>query len=152
MTGDQAATILQMMTTLIETEAAATRKVLKAITDRHYKPDAKSRTAWELATHLAMSDVWFADSILNGAFVWTGEPAVPTEMTDPAAVARWHEKHLNDRLAKLRAMTPQQLLKEVDFFGTKGPAVGWMGLMNNHSVHHRGQLADRKSTRLNSSH
>jgi uncharacterized damage-inducible protein DinB len=62
-------------------------------------------------------------------------------MTDPAAVAAWHETHLNDRLTKLRAMSPEHLLRTVDFFGNKAPAVNWLGMMNNHAVHHRGQLA-----------
>jgi uncharacterized damage-inducible protein DinB len=62
-------------------------------------------------------------------------------MTDPAAVASWHEKHMSDRLAKLRAMTPEQLLRPVDFFGQAGPAVTWLTAMNNHMIHHRGQLA-----------
>jgi uncharacterized damage-inducible protein DinB len=141
MTGDQAAAVRDVLTGTIEHEAAGTRKVINNITKRDYKPDPKSRSAWELATHLAMSDIWFADSIMNGAFAWAGEPAVPAEMTDPAAVSRWHETHLSDRLRKLRAMTPDQLLRPVDFFGTTQPAVGWLALMNNHAVHHRGQLA-----------
>ena len=141
MTPEQAAVILKVMTGLIEGEAGATRKVVSAITNPDYKPDPKSRSAGELAKHLVMADVWFADSIADGAFVWTGEPASPPEMTDPAAIATWHEKHLAERLAKLRSMTSEQLLREVDFFGTKAPAVTWLGLMNNHSVHHRGQLA-----------
>jgi uncharacterized damage-inducible protein DinB len=141
MTADQATAVMNMMTGLIESEAPATRKVIRAITKGDYKPDEKSRTAWEIATHVAMADIWFADSILNGAFAWSGEPAVPAEMTDPAAVAGWHERHLGDRLTKLRAMTPEHLLRPVDFFGTKAPAVNWLGLMNNHAVHHRGQLA-----------
>ena len=77
MTADQATAVREMMTGLIEREAAGTRKVVQAITNRDYKPDAKSRTAWEIATHLTLGDIWFADSILNGAFEWTGEPAVP---------------------------------------------------------------------------
>ena len=143
MTADQAAAIVQLLTGTIEQESVATRKVIAAVpnSNRHHKPDPKSRSAWELATHLAMSDVWFADSILAGKFVWTGEPATPHEMTDPAAVAKWHEKHLGDRLAKLRAMTPEQMLKPVEFFGTTSPAAAWLVMMNNHSVHHRGQLA-----------
>jgi uncharacterized damage-inducible protein DinB len=88
-----------------------------------------------------MADIWFADSILNGAFAWTGEPKVPAEMTDPTAVAAWHETHLADRLTKLRAMSAEHLLRPVDFFGNKAPAVIWLGMMNNHAVHHRGQLA-----------
>ena len=69
--------------------------------NRNYKPDAKSRTAWELATHLAHADIWFMDSVLKGAFVW-----------NPDAV-----KHFN------------------------WPAVRYIGFANNHSMHHRGQLA-----------
>ena len=141
MTADQARAILNTLTGTIEREAVGTRKVLNAITNRDYKPDPKSRTAWELATHLAMSEIWFADSIAGGAFIWAGEPAVSAEMTDPAAVARWHEAQLNARLAKLRALTDGELLREIDFFGQKGPAVGWLPMMNNHTVHHRGQLA-----------
>ena len=141
MNADQATNLRDVLTGVIEREAVGTRKIVNAATTRDYKPDPKSRTAWELATHLAMSDAWFAQSIVGGAFAWTGEPAVPAEMTDFAAVARWHEQHLGKGLAALRALTPQDLLREVDFFGQKAPAVIWLTLMNNHAVHHRGQLA-----------
>lgn len=140
MNAEQAQMLLQLMTQTIEQEAVGTRKVVKAVTNGSYKPDAKSRTALELAAHLALSDVWFADSIMNGKFEWTGEPASPAEMSNAAGVAAWHEKHLGDRLAKLRAMKPDQLTREVDFFGTKAPAVNWLVMMNNHAVHHRGEL------------
>lgn len=141
MTADQARAVLDMLTGIIEREAVGTRKVIGAISNLDYKPDPKSRTAGQLATHLAMSDVWFADSIRNGAFVWAGEPAVPAEMKDQAGICAWHERELGDRLAKLRAMSNDDLLRVVDFFGQKAPAVMWLGIMNNHAVHHRGQLA-----------
>ena len=141
MTEEQASAFLTVMTGLIEREAGSTRKVVAAITDLDYKPDPKSRTAGELAKHLVMADVWFADSIAEGAFVWKGEPAALPELTDPAAIASWHEKQLGERLAKLRSMTPEQLVRDVEFFGMKAPAVTWLGMMNNHAVHHRGQLA-----------
>ena len=143
MNADQATAIVQLLTGTIENEAKSTRKVLAAVPtgNRDYKPDPKSRSAWDLAVHLAMSDIWFADSILNGKFEWTGEPPTPPEMTDPAAVAKWHETHLADRLAKLRALSPDAMLRNVEFFGTKGPACTWLAMMNNHSIHHRGQLA-----------
>jgi uncharacterized damage-inducible protein DinB len=88
-----------------------------------------------------MSDIWFADCVLNADFAWTGDPPNPPEFTDPAAVAKYHEKHLAAKLAQLRAMTDAQLLKEADFFGTKGPVVGFLVAFNNHQIHHRGQLA-----------
>jgi uncharacterized damage-inducible protein DinB len=141
MNAEQAQALRDTLVGSIEQEAVGTRKVIGAITNRDYKPDAKSRTAWELATHMAMSDVWFADSILSGAFVWAGEPPVPAEMTDPAAIARWHETHLANRVGRLRAMSPDHLLRPVEAFGHKAPAVTWLVMMNNHAVHHRGQLA-----------
>ena len=142
MTADQARVLRDWMVGIIETEAKGTRRVVAAIPNdkRHHKHDPKSRTAWELATHLVISDIWFADSIASGAFVWACEPSTPPEMTDPDAVAKWHEKHLDERLVRLRAMSDDELLRDVDFFGTKAPAVMWLGIMNNHSVHHRGQL------------
>jgi uncharacterized damage-inducible protein DinB len=143
MNAEQARALVEVLTNTIEQESAATCKVLAAVPNenRDYKPDAKSRSAWELATHLATGDMWFADGILGGKFEWTGEPATPAEMTDPKAVSTWYAKQLGDRLAKLRAMTSEQMLKPVDFFGTTAPAVVWLTLMNNHTIHHRGQLA-----------
>jgi len=143
MNAEQARAIQAALTGSIENESVTTRKVIAAVPagNRDYKPDPKSRTAWEIATHIATSDMWFADCILNGKFEWSGEPPMPKEFTDPAGVARWHETHFAEKLAKIRAMTPEQLLKEVDFFGMKGPAVTYLVAFNNHQIHHRGQLA-----------
>jgi len=142
MNAEQASAIVELLTRTIESEGGATRKVIGAVPtgNRDYKPDPKSRSAWDIAVHIAMSDVWFADSILGGKFEWTGEPATPAEMIDPAAVARWHEKQMADRLAKLRMMSPDDMLRNVEFFGMKGPACTWLTMMNNHTIHHRGQL------------
>src|SRR5688500_8614883 len=137
MNAEQAAAIVQLLAATIEREAGGTRKVLSAVpnANRDYKPDPKSRSAWDLAVHIATSDIWFADSILAGKFEWTGEPPTPAEMTDPSAVANWHGTHLADRLAKLRAMSPEHMVREVEFFGMKGPACTWLVMMNNHAVH-----------------
>jgi uncharacterized damage-inducible protein DinB len=143
MTADQATAVRDVLVGSIEQESVAERKVIAAIPNdnRDYKPDSKSRSAWDVAVHMAMADMWFADSILNGRFDRSGEPTTPPEMTNPTAVAAWHERHLMDRLAKLRAMTPDALLRPVDFFGRTAPAVVWLSAMNNHMIHHRGQLA-----------
>jgi len=143
MNAETANAILHAMVGSLESESKTTRKVIAAVpnNNRDYKPDPKSRSAGEVATHIATSDVWFADCILKGEFAWTGEPPTPAEFTDPGAVAKWHETQLADRFAKLRALKPEQLTKETDFFGMKGPNVGWMVAFNNHHIHHRGQLA-----------
>ena len=143
MNAEQAKALVAAITGSLESESVTTRKVIAAVPagNRDYKPDPKSRSAWEIATHIATSDIWFADGILNGKFEWAGEPPLPAEFTDPAAVAKWHEKQLAGRLAKIRAMAPEQLLREADFFGTKGPVVTFLVAFNNHHIHHRGQLA-----------
>ena|SRR5688500_3416489 len=63
------------MAALRDGEFPATSQVLAAVKDdnRAYRPDARSRSAWELAVHLATADVWFADSIANGKFEWDPE-------------------------------------------------------------------------------
>ena len=39
-------------------------------------------------------------------------------------------------------MPPEDLTRIVDFFGiVQWPAVKFLGLANNHGIHHRGQLA-----------
>ena len=70
MNQEQAKFLAEFFATALEQECGTTAKVLAAVRDdnRDYKPDAKSRTAWDLATHLATGDIWFLDSICDGAF------------------------------------------------------------------------------------
>ena len=69
MNPEQAKFLTEYFATMLENESKTTAKVIAAVPDdkRDYKPDDKSRTAWDLATHLALGDVWFLDSIVNGA-------------------------------------------------------------------------------------
>ena len=80
MNADQARMLMEYMTKLWEGEYPATCKVLAAVPDgnRDYKPDDKSRTAWDLTVHLAAGDLWFLDSIRSGSFAWSpdGEKSV----------------------------------------------------------------------------
>src|SRR5689334_22333769 len=72
MNADQAKFLVEHYTRLMASEHTATLKVLAAVKDdnRDYRPDDRSRTAWQLATHLATADIWFLDSIINGKFAW----------------------------------------------------------------------------------
>ena len=71
----QAQFLAQCLCKLWEGEFPATCKVLAAVPDdkRSYRPDEKSRTAWELATHIATGDIWFINSVLAGSFVFDAE-------------------------------------------------------------------------------
>ena len=131
---------------LWEGEFPATCKVLAAVPDgkRDYRPDDKSRSAWELATHLATADIWFMESILAGSFNYDPVAAKKAESNFSKVddIVAFYKKAFPETLAKVRAMPAAKLAEPVDFFGMmKMPNATYLGFANNHSMHHRGQLA-----------
>jgi uncharacterized damage-inducible protein DinB len=146
MTSEHAKAAADMMTTVWEGEFPATCNVLAAVKDdtRTYKPDPKSRSAWDLATHLATTDIWFMDSILNGKFEWDQAAVAKLEssFTSVADLVAFYKKTFPEKLKALRALPGDRLASNLDCFGNfNWPAVQYIGFANNHSVHHRGQLA-----------
>jgi uncharacterized damage-inducible protein DinB len=146
MNAEQATFLTNYLTGLIERESAATAKVLAAVPDegKNYKPDDKSRSAWELATHLATADVWFLQSIIDGGFQWNPDAAkqAQAQFKTVADVVAFYQREVPARLATLRSLSGDTLSRNVDFFGMmQQPAAWFLGMANNHSAHHRGQLA-----------
>ena len=137
MTNEQAVFLADQYVSLMTGEVKTTLKVLGAVTEegRSYRPDEKSRTAWELATHVAQSDVWFLDGVINGRFGSDGDAAEAQRagFGSIADVVRFYEREVPARLERVRAMSPEDLLRIVDFFGVvQWPAVKFLGLANNH--------------------
>ena len=146
MNADQAKAAADAMAALWEGEFAATASVLAAVKDdtRDYKPDPKSRTAWELATHLATADIWFIDSIAAGKFEFDPEraKAAIAGFASVADVVAFYRQSFPEKLAALRGLSAEQMAETISFFDVmKKPRAQWIGFANNHSVHHRGQLA-----------
>jgi uncharacterized damage-inducible protein DinB len=146
MTAEGAKAAAEVLCNGWQAEMAATAQVLAAVKDdtRDYKPDPKSRTAWELATHLATADVWFIDSIVAGTFVFDREAAQRAEaqFTDAKSIADFYNQTLPARLDGLRALPGESLAETISFFGMmQMPRVQFIAMANNHSIHHRGQLA-----------
>ena len=146
MNAEQARAAAEAMAALWQGEFTATTQVLEAVKDdtRDYKPDPKSRTAWELATHLATADIWFIDSIRQGKFEWDPEAAKKAEsqFTKVSDIVEFYKKSFPEKLAALRAMPADTQAEVLDFFGVmQMPRAQWIGFANNHSIHHRGQLA-----------
>ena len=146
MENSQAQFLANSLCKLWEGEFPATCKVIAAVPDekRSYQPDGKSRTAWQLATHIATSDLWFINSILAGSFHF--DPAVAKQRESQFAkvseIVDFYQKEFPAALNSVRAMAAEKLVAPVDFFGLmKMPNVTYLGFANNHSVHHRGQLA-----------
>jgi len=137
-----AAGLREIMLQGLARELETTKKVLAAIPDdkRNYRPDPKSRTAWELAWHLASSDVQMTDEVADHKFQM--EPRFKEEPKNVAALVAWYETQFDRAIARVRAMTPEQLCTPVDFYGAFNmPVVFYLSFVNNHSIHHRGQLA-----------
>ena len=139
MTPDQAKAIAASVGQQLQYEWMTTYKVLKAIPEakRDYKPEDNSRSAWELATHLAGADVWFLDSILAGEFNPPSAPPAPSV----EALADWYKNAFPERLEKVLALEGARLTQIINFYGMKMPAVQYMVFTLTHMVHHRGQLS-----------
>jgi uncharacterized damage-inducible protein DinB len=130
-----------MMLDGIAREAEVTRKVIAAVPDAasSYKPDPCARSAKELAWHIANSDIQFLDGIADLKFNMENPEHKPETS---AEVAAWYDQNMKRGMARIAAMTPEQLLTPINFFGVFNlPAVLYLGFLNNHSIHHRGELA-----------
>jgi uncharacterized damage-inducible protein DinB len=141
-----ARSVADAMAALWENELPGTIRVLSAVQDdqRDYRPDPRSRSAWQLVTHIATADVWFMDSIAKGAFQFDPEKVKQAEaaFAGVSDVVEFYGTAAAAGLARLRSLSDQQLAEDVDFFGMmRMPRAAWIGYANNHSVHHRGQLS-----------
>jgi uncharacterized damage-inducible protein DinB len=132
-----------MMLMGITRESEATKRTLAAVPDdrRDYKPDPNARSAWELAWHIANTDVQFLDGIADLKFNME-TPAEEDKPRTSAELVAWYDKNLNRAASRVRAMTAEQLVTPINFFGVFNlPAAFYLGFLNNHSIHHRGQLS-----------
>jgi uncharacterized damage-inducible protein DinB len=143
-TTEFATSLRDLMLQGLAEEMATTAKVIAAIPDgkRDYKPDPKARTAWELAWHIAAEDVIFVEQIVEGKFAFP-DPRYDNQQPKTATeLAAWYRTNFSRALDKVRALTPPQLAAPLDFFGMMSlPRVQFLGLVSNHSIHHRGQLS-----------
>jgi uncharacterized damage-inducible protein DinB len=138
----EAKSIATMLLGGLEREYPTTLKVLSALPDDQldFKLGDKGRTARELAWHLVASEAWFVKGIASGEFS-NEEVPMPPEATKADIVA-FYEKEIPTGLDRIKALSGEQLANEVNMFGVMNmPNVMYLTFLNNHSVHHRGQLS-----------
>lgn len=124
-------------------EAAATRKVLSRIPEGStYRPDAKSRTAREIAWVIVREEIILTDGLEKGVMEWVEVPA-PATMKE---VLDTYDRHHKNSAARFQAIEPARWEKKVPFmFGGQevmnetGYENAWSFLMD--IIHHRGQLS-----------
>jgi uncharacterized damage-inducible protein DinB len=140
MNPEQATFTAQLFVQGLEREYATTKRVLAAVPEdkKDYRPDANARTAFSLASHIASSEVWFLNGIVKGEFVREGDK----KFGSVAEIVAYYDKEFPAALAKVKALPPDKLAKVIPAFGMFNlPAAAYLAFVNNHSIHHRGQLA-----------
>jgi uncharacterized damage-inducible protein DinB len=144
MTADQATFLLQALYLgTLKTESRTTKKILEAVpADKaDYRPDPISKSAIELARHIAAADNRFVECVINGVFD-TSPSMIPENVKTPAEIAAWYEQRYAKNFEALTKLTSEQLLKLVDFRGMmQRPAVTFLMMGLHHTIHHRGQLS-----------
>ena len=144
MKAEDAETIAQFLVATFESELPATHAVMAAVpVDRcDYRPDATSKTALALARHIALEDEWLLEAVADGKFGPGKDESDACGLMTPADAVAYHKKAVAAQLARVRALSGEELLRTVDRFGAfQMPAVQFLSLALRHTVHHRGQLS-----------
>lgn len=141
MTSQQAVELKEFLLPQLNQETKITERVLAAVPDDQagYKPHDTCMSGRDLAQHLAFSDVWFFQSVLNGEF---GKPDDAEALTlKPSEITALYREKIPALLEQLRALSGDHLARQVKFYVFDFPLVTYLQFAQKHAVHHRGQLS-----------
>jgi len=127
----------------LKNEHRITRSIIEAIPPDKggYRPDGISKSALDLAWHIASTEMRFMDAVLAGKFDFSPMP-LPESIKNSEDLTAWYTDNFESHFEKIAKLSNEQLLKIVDFRGIfQLPAVMYLGFVLHHSVHHRGQLS-----------
>lgn len=144
MSAAEAKTIADFLIADFEGEMQTTMRVMAAVPDSHldYRPDSVSKTGPGLLRHLALEDEWLLNCIASGAFTPPPDDSDSCGIMNPADAVARYEEWVPAAVARLRAMSGENLTSIQDFLGMfQAPALNFLSLAFKHSVHHRGQLS-----------
>jgi uncharacterized damage-inducible protein DinB len=142
MRSDEAKFLLRFLLPQLRSEQLITKKILSSVPPDKgdYKPHTKSMSAFKLAWHLAVTEIWFLDAVIHRCF---GETApMPPAVKTGGDTAHWYDESFSQRMPLLEALSGEELASPVDYIGLRNdPAVCYLNIAIRHSVHHRGQLS-----------
>lgn len=134
--------LLDFLLPQLQSEQLVTERILASVPldGENDRPGDRSMTAFELARHIAICELWFLDAIIHGEFQEAQTP--PPSVTTCEAVAGWFAENAGSRIPRLEKLTAAELVKEIDYIGLRNdPAVAYLNIAIRHTVHHRGQLS-----------
>jgi uncharacterized damage-inducible protein DinB len=144
LTAEQATVLLNAMALpSLKAEHPVTKRVIAAIPDEKvdYRPDGIVKSAIDLAWHIVTAENRFLEAVATGAFNLTPVPR-PDGIRTATDVNAWYTPRWEENVERLRHVSAEQLITRIDFRGLfKFPAVVYLQIGLNHTVHHRGQLS-----------
>jgi uncharacterized damage-inducible protein DinB len=142
LTADQASVLLNAGSLpALNMEHPVTKRVIAAIPhDRvDYRPDDIVKCAIDLAWHIVTAESRFLEAVIAGAFDLTPVPR-PADIRTADDVNSWYSERFSSAVERLKRLDGDQLIKPIDFRGLfRFPAVVYIQIGLNHSIHHRGQ-------------
>jgi len=127
----------------LKNEQRITKSIIEAIPlDKgNFRPDEISKSALELAWHIAATEMRFMEAVPAGAFDLSPRPR-PDSVKLSKDLTAWYTDNFQPRFDTLTKLSNEHLLKIVDFRGLfQLPAVMYLNILLHHSIHHRGQLS-----------
>jgi uncharacterized damage-inducible protein DinB len=142
MTPQEASLFAKTFLESLKKEHPITQRVLAAIPPEkcQYRPHPNSRSALELAWHIASVDVWFLDGFLSAKFEMEDDN-IPADFKDSSDVVGWYADNFGPKLGKVERLGPEFWATPMSFFDVYNfAAVMYLQFMLSHTIHHRGQL------------
>src|SRR4051794_20964276 len=113
----------------LNNEHTITKNIIGAIPEgkEDYRPDEISKTAIELAWHIAVAEMRFLDAVSTGSFEFAPQPK-PDSIRTAADLNGWYSDNFQNRLNKVTGLSGEQLTQTIDFRGMfQLPAVMYLG-------------------------
>lgn len=141
MNHDQAVFLRDELLALVQRESRSTRRMLQAVPAKSldYRPHAKAMSMREVAWHIVQAEPLLLRVIAQGT--WDGvdiDELVPESVADMLA---HYDRELPAVVARVQAMSGDELLATGDLFGAEDLLVRRLMYVPSHSIHHRGQLS-----------
>jgi uncharacterized damage-inducible protein DinB len=143
LTPEQALFARDLALNSLRQEHPVTRRVIDAIPiDKgDYRPDQVGKSAVELAWHIAAAEHRFLEAAVTGVFDYS-RSGRPDTLTNSAEISAWYADVFARDLERIGLLPVEQLTRPIDFRGIVTlPALAFLSIGLNHSIHHRGQLS-----------